>query len=142
MCDFEDMLQHNVETEYSSFKTEMLNASSDEVFENAGKIHFYNEIQNYILNNSPNDLFSKLELVRLLRHKEHLIACLYNEYLKYEHLAINTWDAVKEIFDSLLSHISPIVTPIKTEIWENDSTKKGLLRYVGQRKAVDVFNRR
>ena len=139
MCDFEELLQHNVETEYSSFKTEMLNASSDEVFEHAGKIHFYIEIYNYILNNSLIDIFSKLELVRLVNYKKHLITCLFDEYLKYEHLAINTWDAVKEIFDSLLSHISPIVTPIKTEIWENDPDKKGLLRYVGQRKVVDVY---
>lgn len=102
MKSYDEIISKNVKAEFEEFKKEQIARLSITVFENAGKIHFYNEIFTYIQNNTLDDIFSKNELKALTECKTRLISILYEEYLSKEHLCISNWEAIQEIFNSYL----------------------------------------
>ena len=77
---YDEIISKNVKKEFEEFKKEQISKLSITVFENAGKIHFYNEIFTYIQNNTLDDIFRKNELKALAECKTKLISLMYDEY--------------------------------------------------------------
>lgn len=88
--------------EFEAFKKEQISKLPITVFENASRIHFYNEIFIYIQNNKLDDIFSKKELKVFAECKTKLISLLYEEYCSQEYLSIANWETIEEIFKSYL----------------------------------------
>ena len=99
---YDEIISKNVKKEFEEFKKEQISRLPITVFENAGKNHFYNEIFNYIHNNTLKDIFNKKELKALAECKAKLISLMYDEYCSKENLSITNWEAIQEIFDSYL----------------------------------------
>ena len=99
---YNEIITKNAKKEFDKFKKEQISRLSITVFENAGKIHFYNEIFTYIQNNTLDDIFGKNELKVLAECKTNLISLMYDEYCSKENLSITNWEAIQEIFESYL----------------------------------------
>ena len=99
---YNEIITKNAKKEFDKFKKEQISRLSITVFENAGKIHFYNEIFTYIQNNTLDDIFSENELKVLAECKTNLISLMYDEYCSKENLSITNWEAIQEIFESYL----------------------------------------
>ena len=99
---YEEIIAKSVKSEYEAFKKDQTSKLPIAVFENAGKIHFYREIFNYVSNNNLPDIFSDDELKRLSGCKRNLIGLLYEEYLSKEQLSITNWETIQKIFESFL----------------------------------------
>lgn len=99
---YDEIISKNAKKEFEEFKKEQISRLSITVFENAGKIHFYNEIFTYIQNNKLDDIFSENELKTLAECKTKLISLMYDEYCSKENLNISNWEAIQEIFESYL----------------------------------------
>lgn len=102
MKSFDEIISKNVKKEFEKFKQEQISRLPITVFENAGKIHFYNEIFTYIQNNTLGDIFNANELKALAECKTKLISLMYDEYCSKENLSITNWEAIQEIFESYL----------------------------------------
>lgn len=99
---YDEIISKNVKKEFEEFKKEQISKLPITVFENAGKIHFYNEIFTYINNNTLEDIFSKNELKVLAECQTSLISLMYDEYCSKENLSITNWEAIQAIFESYL----------------------------------------
>ena len=60
---YEDILTKNIKKEYTAFRKEQLSKSTETVFENAGKIHFYKNLYCYAVNSN---LKTELRLLPIL----------------------------------------------------------------------------
>lgn len=99
---YDEIISKNVKKEFEEFKKEQISRLPITVFENAGKIHFYNEIFTYVHNNALEDIFCKEELETLAECKTSLISLMYDEYCSKENLSIANWEAIEKIFESYL----------------------------------------
>lgn len=99
---YDSILTESVKMEFETFKKEQVSNPSEVIFNNAGIIHFYNEIYTYITENNLNPILGWRKIKKLVSHNE-IIRLLYDEYLSKEYLSITNWDAIQEIIESFLN---------------------------------------
>ena len=80
--------------EYLRFKSSILALNKEEIFERAFKIVFYNEIYKYFKNTGA------------CVDKDMSIASLYNFYIKYENLKINSNEEIAEFVNMYRKHVA------------------------------------
>lgn len=80
--------------EYLRFKSSILALNKEEIFERAFKIVFYNEIYKYFKNTGA------------CVDKDMSIASLYNFYIKYENLKINSNEEIAEFLNMYRKHVA------------------------------------
>ena len=99
---YAEIVTQNIITEFNEFKEQQLKLSSQEVFENSNRIHFYKEIHLFITENDLEYIFKNDELKILAECGTSLIDSLHEEYLSVENASISNWDEIEDIFDSLI----------------------------------------
>lgn len=99
---YSEIVTQNIITEFNEFKEQQLALSSQDIFENSNRIHFYKEIHLYITDNDLEEIFENDELKILSEYGTSLINLLYEEYLSVENASISNWNAINEIFDLLI----------------------------------------
>lgn len=98
---YEDILTKNIKKEYTAFRKEQLSKSTETVFENAGKIHFYKNLYCYAVNSNLKTEFGLKDLKVLASHT-NILSLLYDEYLSNEFLSIGGWEYIRQIFNAFL----------------------------------------
>ena len=98
---YEDILKKKKKKEYTAFRKEQLSKSTETVFENAGKIHFYKNLYCYAVNSSLKTEFGLRDLKVLASHT-NILSLLYDEYLSNEFLSIGGWAYIRQIFNAFL----------------------------------------
>lgn len=78
---YEDILTKNIKKEYTAFRKEQLSKSTETVFENAGKIHFYKNLYCYAVNSNLKTEFGLKDLKVLASHT-NILSLLYDEYFQ------------------------------------------------------------
>ncbi|MCI7664676.1 MAG: hypothetical protein MSS45_00835 [Fusobacterium mortiferum] len=80
--------------EYLKFKSSILALNKEEIFERAFKIVFYNEIYKYFKNTG-----ARID-------KDMSISSLYNFYIKYENLNINSNEEIAEFITTYRKYVA------------------------------------
>lgn len=102
---YNEIISKNIKEEFDAFKKDQISKLPITIFENAGKIHFYNEIFTFVSSNTLDDIFNRKQLKMLADCKTNLISIMYDEYCSKENLGITNWDSIQEIFESYLKCI-------------------------------------
>lgn len=87
-------LMDRLTEEYLKFKSSILALNKEEIFERAFKIVFYNEIYRYFKNTG-----ARID-------KDMSIASLYNFYIKYENLNINSNEEIAEFITTYRKYVA------------------------------------
>ena len=80
--------------EYLKFKSSILALNKEEIFERAFKIVFYNEIYKYFKNTG-----ARID-------KDMSTSSLYNFYIKYENLNINSNEEIAEFITTYRKYVA------------------------------------
>jgi hypothetical protein len=102
-----DVLISNVISEFEEFRRNEINKPAGQIFEDAGKIYFYENICDYFKyfefneNNSINNVLKKLfSAEERLDLKSNIIAFLWDCYLSNDCLSVSTFTDIEELIAS------------------------------------------
>lgn len=86
---------NNIELEYSIFKFKMLSKTSHEIYDSCNIIRFYECVHEYLLYNEN----VSAEFMDHIKIRNNVLEELYEIYLKYESLRIDSWDEIDNLID-------------------------------------------
>ncbi|MBR0148674.1 MAG: hypothetical protein IJM23_05690 [Lachnospiraceae bacterium] len=94
------LLKKHVDKEYSLFKKSVLKAGKKDIYNACDKIKFWENVYEYFQYNT-----AKLDKNTLCATSglESLIAELWNLYLNYEPLKVNTWEDIDELVQTFVN---------------------------------------
>ncbi|MDY3853932.1 MAG: hypothetical protein SO170_03055 [Butyribacter sp.] len=91
--DQEQRFLQKIQTEHSLFKFKMLSGTNREVYDSCNIIRFYETVYEYfIYKESLNQ-----SMVEIGLQEDGVLDGLYQTYLKYEWLQIETWEDIEEL---------------------------------------------
>lgn len=91
--DKEQALMEQMEQEYQLFRYQMLSRTKKEIYESCAKIHFYECCHEYFL--YQEDIVA--EFFEIAVQRKGIYQELWNLYLKYEYLEVDTWEQIEEM---------------------------------------------
>ena len=92
----ENEMLRKIETEYSLFRYKMLSDSTQEVYDSCRKICFYECINEYFQYSRE----ISADFVNATRQSDKILAELWQIYLKYEYLGMDTWEEIEDILNT------------------------------------------
>lgn len=102
-----DVLILNVISEFEEFRTTEISKPAAHVFEDSGKIYFYENICDYFkysefdyddnISEILTDLFLRKEELNL---KSNIIESLWNCYLSNDYLPVSTYEDIEDLIES------------------------------------------
>ena len=118
----EEELIRRLETEHDLFYYRMISESSRAVYEKCAKIRFYEIIYEYFLycENIENKHIEACLLA------EQILSELYDIYLKYEDLRVDTWEDVKDLLDRYMESMDARMVKVYRQFgMPQESTTEG-----------------
>ena len=95
-----DKLKNIIYTEYTFFKEFWLEQPKIEIFDNAYKIRFYTNVDDFI-HYLDKDTFLEPEYVEcLLEDSGSVLACLWDYFLKCEYASVETYDDTRDLIEN------------------------------------------
>ena len=91
----EKSLQRKIRNEHALFKYQMLSNPVRTVYDSCNKIRFYECMMEYF---QYKEAINK-EFINSSQNSVYPLAELYEIYLKYEYLHVDTWKGIEEILD-------------------------------------------
>ena len=94
-----EQIVQRAESEYRKFKYEMMEkASREELWNGAGKIHFYTLVKDYLegVTEMPG------AYVKVLAKEKNPLSALYEVYSDSESLGFATWEEIEEILEVMV----------------------------------------
>ncbi len=79
-----------IEAEYNIFKQEILSMNAEEIFNACNKIRFYESVMEYFRYNT----IAVDMVVKICENSDSLLQELWQLYLKYENLQIESWSDI------------------------------------------------
>lgn len=114
---FSKQLKKNADANYQLFFSDELQKSKEDIYNNALKISFFCELNNFLT--GSNDLEEDL-CQFLCEDGDHIIDSLYQEYLNWEYASFNSWDDINEF----IKYYSKLFNPNHNQSGEPSKTKK------------------
>ena len=99
--DKERLLLYHIEQEYQLFKIRMLSQAPDEIYNRCNEIHFYECLHEYF------EYHGELnpEFLQAVSMEAGILETLWGIYLKLEHLEVNTWEQIEDLFEAYLYQV-------------------------------------
>jgi hypothetical protein len=98
-----DSIKRQIEVDYFDFKTMTLAKKKEEIFNDCGKIYFYNEMFDYLT-----DVELTEEQYLLLKGSSgdysHIIGKLYQYYLKFENVSVESYEEIKNFLETVCEY--------------------------------------
>ena len=91
-------LRKKVLREHNQYRKHMMFSTIKDVYDNCNEIQFYECISEYFRYNEhikPEYISACIKYTNVIRH-------LYELYIKYENLQVNTWEGIDELLDCLV----------------------------------------
>lgn len=99
--DRERLLLYHMEQEYQFFKMKMLSQAPDEIYNKCNKIHFYECLHEYFVYQEH----LNPEFLQAASMETDILEALWRVYLKLEHLEVNTWEQIENLFEAYLYQV-------------------------------------
>ena len=90
-------LMERLNTEHDLFYYMTLAKTPKEVYEDFGRIRFYECVYEYFRYKEN----IKADYISACLREEYIFSSLYELYLKYEHLNVGSWEQVEELLNAL-----------------------------------------
>lgn len=84
-----------IEAEYNIFKQEILSMNAEEIFNACNKIRFYESVMEYFRYNT----IAVDMIVKFCESSDSLLQELWQLYLKYENLQIESWSDIANMLE-------------------------------------------
>lgn len=88
------IVRKRVRKEFNKFKISLLKKSKEQIIDNCNKIRFFCCIKEFFI---YNEQISE-STWKFLVDKDNIIHQMWNLYLKYEELEVDSWSNIEEIF--------------------------------------------
>ncbi len=98
--DYRAAVAENATQEFNDFYAAEMEKTKEEIFGDYYKIHFYNELKNFLTDNSETHKLDADGFRCLYEDGKSVLACLYDYYLKNEYASTATWEDIGDFINN------------------------------------------